>query len=105
VTIFGESAGGTSAVTLLVSPLAKGLFHRAIVQSGGTKTFSIEEGEHLHDDPVPGHRGSSSEILLELLVRDGTARDRAAANARMAGMSDSEIANYLRAKTGAQILA
>lgn len=35
VTIFGQSAGGVSVRMLLVSPLAKGLFSRAIVQSGG----------------------------------------------------------------------
>ena len=35
VTIFGESAGGSSVLTLLASPLAKGLFHRAIAQSAG----------------------------------------------------------------------
>jgi para-nitrobenzyl esterase len=34
VTIFGESAGGVSCGVLLVSPLAKGLFHRAILESG-----------------------------------------------------------------------
>jgi len=34
VTIFGESAGGASVCLLSVSPKAKGLFHRAIVQSG-----------------------------------------------------------------------
>jgi len=34
VTIFGESAGGLCCSTLLVSPLAKGLFHRAIFESG-----------------------------------------------------------------------
>lgn len=33
VTIFGESAGGESVVHLLTSPLARGLFHRAIPQS------------------------------------------------------------------------
>ena len=33
VTIFGESAGGESVAHLLTSPLAKGLFHRAILQS------------------------------------------------------------------------
>ena len=33
VTIFGESAGGTSVHALLASPHAKGLFHRAIAQS------------------------------------------------------------------------
>ncbi|XP_059468276.1 esterase FE4-like [Neocloeon triangulifer] len=34
VTIFGESAGAASVHYLLVSPLAKGLFSKAIVQSG-----------------------------------------------------------------------
>jgi para-nitrobenzyl esterase len=36
VTIFGESAGGMSVATLLTMPRAKGLFQRAIVQSGNT---------------------------------------------------------------------
>lgn len=34
VTIFGESAGGISVAALLVTPLAEGLFHRAIMESG-----------------------------------------------------------------------
>jgi para-nitrobenzyl esterase len=34
VTVFGESAGAGSVSSLLFSPLAKGLFHRAIVESG-----------------------------------------------------------------------
>ncbi|XP_069822445.1 fatty acyl-CoA hydrolase precursor, medium chain-like isoform X2 [Dendropsophus ebraccatus] len=34
VTIFGESAGGVSVSALVASPLAKGLFHRAIAESG-----------------------------------------------------------------------
>lgn len=34
VTIFGQSGGGGKVTTLMSSPLAKGLFHKAIVQSG-----------------------------------------------------------------------
>lgn len=34
VTIFGESGGGGKTLSLLYSPLAEGLFHKAIVQSG-----------------------------------------------------------------------
>ena len=34
VTIFGESAGGEACITLLAMPAAKGLFHKAIIQSG-----------------------------------------------------------------------
>ncbi|CAG0884953.1 unnamed protein product [Cyprideis torosa] len=36
VTIFGESAGGSSVSFLQLSPLSKGLFHRAIAQSGSS---------------------------------------------------------------------
>jgi para-nitrobenzyl esterase len=35
VTIFGESAGGMSVGALLAAPAARGLFHKAIAQSGG----------------------------------------------------------------------
>ncbi len=35
VTIFGESAGGLSTCALLASPLSRGLFQRAIIESGG----------------------------------------------------------------------
>lgn len=35
VTIFGESAGGLNVTTHLISPGSRGLFHKAIVQSGG----------------------------------------------------------------------
>ncbi len=34
VTIFGESGGGGKVITLMAMPAAKGVFHRAIVQSG-----------------------------------------------------------------------
>lgn len=34
VTIFGESAGGACTGYQLLSPMSKGLFHKAIVQSG-----------------------------------------------------------------------
>ena len=36
VTIFGESAGGMSVGALLASPAARGLFHKAIPQSGAS---------------------------------------------------------------------
>ena len=42
ITIFGESAGGHNVLSLLVSPQARGLFHKAISQSGYTKSSSLE---------------------------------------------------------------
>ncbi|KAG2462706.1 para-nitrobenzyl esterase [Polypterus senegalus] len=46
VTIFGQSSGGTSVWTLMMSPLAKGLFHKAIDISGSyIYNKSLEEAE------------------------------------------------------------
>ncbi|MCJ1962118.1 carboxylesterase/lipase family protein [Novosphingobium mangrovi (ex Hu et al. 2023)] len=43
VTIFGESGGGWKVNTLLGSPVAKGLFHRAVVESGPLTRFASHE--------------------------------------------------------------
>lgn len=50
VTIFGESAGSSSVSALVASPLAQGLFHRAIAESGtvfnpGSTMATLAEGE------------------------------------------------------------
>lgn len=47
VTIFGESAGSWSVQTLVASPLASGLFHRAIGESGGrfSVTTTLQQAE------------------------------------------------------------
>ena len=39
VTLFGESAGGESVNALLISPAARGLFEKAIVESGGGRSL------------------------------------------------------------------
>jgi para-nitrobenzyl esterase len=62
VTIFGESAGGIAVSMLCASPLAKGLFHGAISQSGGSfgpprpTTFP---GENLKRLPDAEHAGEA----------------------------------------------
>ncbi len=94
VILTGESAGCTNIHSLLESPLAKGLFHRALAQSCMNYSAPIEEGD-----------AHSRDILIELLVSDGTADNEAGAGARLNEMSDAEIADYLRAKTPKEILA
>jgi para-nitrobenzyl esterase len=42
VMIFGQSGGGSKTSTLLATPAAKGLFHRAAVQSGSTLRIAEE---------------------------------------------------------------
>jgi para-nitrobenzyl esterase len=105
VTIFGESAGARNVLSLLVSPRAAGLFHRAIAQSGGTETTPPTLAEYLVDDAEPGERNSSGEVLLRLLVADGRAGSRDAAKAVVESMEDAEIEAYLRARRPAELMA
>ncbi len=51
VTVFGESAGATNIAYLMSSPLARGLFHGAIMQSGG---YAVSEFRTLADAEVIG---------------------------------------------------
>jgi len=41
VTIFGESGGGAKVLTLMGTPAAKGLFHKAIVESGALEGMGM----------------------------------------------------------------
>src|SRR5204863_8384185 len=43
VTIFGESGGGGKVSVLLAMPAARGLFHRAVIQSGASARVSTRE--------------------------------------------------------------
>jgi len=60
VTVFGQSAGASSgAGVLMVSPLARGLFHRVIAQSTGT-TGTVGPKPRLHE-PYYGLRAAEAE--------------------------------------------
>ncbi|NRA07704.1 MAG: carboxylesterase family protein [Myxococcales bacterium] len=105
VTVFGESAGGQNVFALLVAPPARGLFQRAISQSGVMWTVPMSEAENLRDDPeAPGAPGSSEEVLLALLAADGRAGDREEARRVRADMESAEVATYLRGKSAEAIL-
>lgn len=57
VTIFGESAGGMSVATLMASPAARGLFHRAAIQSGGgTAVCTLEDARRVSAE-IAAHLG------------------------------------------------
>ena len=71
VTIFGESAGGRNVFSLMASPLAKGLFHKAIAQSGTTDTTKLVLAEDFADKKLTalesGLINSSNEMLSQVL--------------------------------------
>ena len=99
VTIFGLSAGGWNVFSLLNSPKAKGLFHRAISHSGVPRMASPVYAENYLDDKDPGHAQSSGELLIALLQYDNLAQDRASAKRQVAQMTAGEVAAYLRSKS------
>lgn len=72
VTLFGESAGGHSVMSQLASPLAAGLFHKAIVQSGSYNgdQLSLTLGQALFGNPTVAATdcaGTADDALLECL--------------------------------------
>jgi para-nitrobenzyl esterase len=75
VTIFGESAGGGSVLCLMVSPLAKGLFHGAIAQSAaGAELTRLRETQ--------GGRGSAEEAGKRFVAKCGLPETADAAQMR-----------------------
>ncbi|XP_063239420.1 esterase E4-like isoform X2 [Bacillus rossius redtenbacheri] len=70
VTVFGISAGGWSVELLLMSPMAKGLFHRAICQSGSTlmarADYNQTRGAYRLAE-VLGHNATDRDDLVRFL--------------------------------------
>jgi para-nitrobenzyl esterase len=104
VTIFGESSGAHDVMALLAAPPAKGLFQRAISESGSIHATPRAEAENYSDDAEPGSPDSSREFIIRLMIADGVA-DRAAAKAKQQAMTDQALLAYLRGKTAGQLLA
>jgi len=71
VTIFGESAGGGSVLSLLSMPSAVGLFHRAIVQSGATDLLLDREKAGLVAEAVARAAGLESVDVAALRTLPG----------------------------------
>ena len=68
ITIFGESAGGHNVLSLLVSPLAKGLFHKAISQSGYTTSISTNHA-FKQSKKSDTSENTSSEFVKKILLK------------------------------------
>jgi para-nitrobenzyl esterase len=91
VTIFGESAGGVSVHTHLTSPLSRGLFHKAISQSGGGRD-GVLTGRPLREDGVdPNYPVSAETIGVNFARRNGIEGTDAAALAKLRALSAAEI--------------
>jgi para-nitrobenzyl esterase len=108
VTLSGESAGATNLLAIMTSPMAKGLFHKAIEMSGGISMASNlvgKPGAQPALSPASVSLAQGDGILKALLVADGTAADAAAAATYIAGRTPAQIADYMRSKEGGALLS
>ncbi len=87
VTISGQSAGGINTLTMMVSPLAEGLFQKAIIHSGFSNSCPVESAEK-----------KAGMMLERLIVQDGLA-EKSGVSDFLKDKSNEWIAGYLRSKT------
>jgi para-nitrobenzyl esterase len=57
VTVYGQSSGAVNAAALLASPLAKGLFHKVVLSSGGVNDLQQENWAVASNDLYASLRG------------------------------------------------
>jgi para-nitrobenzyl esterase len=91
VTIFGESAGGVSVHTHLTSPLSRGLFQKAIIQSGGARDGVLSGRPMRGDGDDPIYPVSAETIGVNFARRYRIEGADAAALARLRALSAAEI--------------
>lgn len=75
VTIFGESAGAVNSCNMVASPLAQGLFHRAIMQSGACIEFQADLKQATPSNPESGE--ALGQRASQMLGCDGAADELA----------------------------
>ena len=105
VTLFGESAGAQNVYALLFAPSARGLFQRAIAESGGFWNMHLDQAVNARDAHVPGTPLSAHEVVNTLLVQHARAADRAAATRLQTTLSPQALAAWLRRLSAADVLA
>lgn len=87
VTIVGESAGGRSVHAMLTAPAARGLFRRAVIQSGGTAS---SDGSS---------RATAQAAGVAFAGRKGIARDDPQAAAKLRALAPDAIVDGLNLAT------
>jgi para-nitrobenzyl esterase len=103
VTIFGFSAGGVSVHSMLASPQARGLFHKAIAESGGSRD-SVLTARPMSKDGVDPNYPVSAETIGSQFARsmgiEGTDQD---ALAKLRSLSAEQVLRGAPPQPGANV--
>jgi para-nitrobenzyl esterase len=90
VTIFGESAGGVSVHSLITIPSAKGLFQKAIIESGGGRD-GVLTGRPINKDGDSYYPVSAETIGVNFARRYGIEGTDATALAKLRSLTVAQI--------------
>ena len=93
VTVFGESAGGGSVHMLLTSPMARGLFEKAIIESGGGRG-GLMPMRRIHED-TPGGPASGESVGTAFARSAGIDGDAPAALAALRALPAERLVDGL----------
>lgn len=91
VTIFGESAGGVSVHSLLTIPSAKGLFQKAIIESGGGRDGVLTGRPISEENADPYYPISAETIGINFARKHGIENTDEAALTKLRSLSVEEI--------------
>jgi para-nitrobenzyl esterase len=101
VTIFGFSAGGVSVHSLLASPMARGLFHKAIAESGGSRDSVLTARPMRADGVDPNYPVSAETIGITFAKSMGIEGTDQTALASLRALSAEQVLRGAPAQPGA----
>jgi para-nitrobenzyl esterase len=103
VTIFGFSAGGVSVHSMLASPQARGLFHKAIAQSGGSRDSVLTARPMSRDGVDPNYPVSAETIGSQFAKSMGIEGADQDALTRLRNLSAEQVLRGAAAQQGANV--
>src|SRR6266498_86363 len=103
VTIFGFSAGGVSVHSMLASPMARGLYQKAIVESGGSRDSVLTARPMRADGVDPNYPMSAETIGITFAKSMGIEGTDPAALARLRALSADEVLRGAPAQPGSGV--
>lgn len=103
ITIFGFSAGGVSVHSLLTSPMARGLFQKAIVESGGSRDSVLTARPMNRDGVDPNYPVSAETIGINFAHSMGIEGTDQAALAKLRALSAEQVVSGAPVQEGGSV--
>src|SRR6478735_2211795 len=103
VTIFGFSAGGVSVHSMLASAMARGLFQKAIVESGGSRDSVLTARPMSKDGVDPNYPVSAETIGIQFAQSMGIEGTDQAALAKLRALSAEQVVGGAPAQSGRSV--